>query len=91
MLVKEVEHHDQILRKVVERATAANLKLNFEKCKVRQSSVKYMGHIIASEGLQPDPSKVQAIVDMPQPQAKEGVRRFLGLVQKKDMLSICII
>ena len=24
---KEVEHHDQILRKVVERATAANLKL----------------------------------------------------------------
>ena len=40
-----------------------------------------MGYIITSEGLQPDPKKVQAIVDMPQPQDKEGVRRFLGLVQ----------
>lgn len=39
-----VEEHDAILRRVVERATSYNLKLNFNKCHIRQSVVPYMGH-----------------------------------------------
>jgi hypothetical protein len=37
--------------------------------------------MVTSEGLSPDPAKVRAIVDMPMPQSKEDVRRFIGIVQ----------
>lgn len=40
-----------------------------------------MGHVISAEGLQIDPEKVKAIIAMPAPSDKDGVRRFLGLVQ----------
>ena len=40
-----------------------------------------MGHIISSQGLQVDAEKVNAIVNMPAPTAKDGFRRFLGMVQ----------
>ena len=39
-----------------------------------------MGVVISSEGLKPDPSKVRAIVDMPDPQDKEGVKRLIGML-----------
>ena len=36
--------------------------------------------MVSAEGLKPDPDKVKAIAEYPQPQTKEGLRRFLGLV-----------
>lgn len=75
-----VKMHDEILRKVIERATSYNLKLNFNKCHIRQSQVPYIGHLLTADGLKPDPAKVQAVRGMPEPADKEGVRRFLGFV-----------
>ena len=72
--------HDTILRKVVERATSYNLKLNFDKCHIRQSAVPYVGHLITADGLKPDPAKTEAVRCMPPPVDKDGVRRFLGFV-----------
>ena len=60
-----MSHHDHILREVIQRATNYNLKLNFEKCKIRQSRVTYMGHVISEDGLSADPDKVKAIVEIP--------------------------
>ena len=40
-----------------------------------------MGHIISVEGLKPYPEKVRAMKDMPLPETKEDVRRFLGSIQ----------
>ena len=40
-----------------------------------------MGHIISAEGLKPDPEKVKAMKDMPPPETKEDVRRFLGSIR----------
>ena len=74
------EHHDKVLRQVIQRATSYNLKLNMDKCRIRQSAVSYVGHLLTSEGLLPDPSKVSAIHDMPTPQNKDDVKRFLGFV-----------
>ncbi|XP_060085903.1 uncharacterized protein K02A2.6-like [Ylistrum balloti] len=77
----DIQHHDRILREVVERASSYNLKLNFDKCRVRKTRVSYVGHILTDKGVEADPEKVRAITDMPAPCDKEGVRRFLGLVQ----------
>lgn len=71
-----IQQHDAILCTVVERAARYNLKLNFNKCHIRQSSVPYVGHMITADGLRPDPAKVDAVRRMPPPSDKEGVHRF---------------
>ena len=78
---RDTAHHDSVLEKVLDRARSYNLKLNFEKAKVGKQQVQYVGHIISAEGLKPDPEKGRAMKDMPPPQTKEDVPRFLGSVQ----------
>ena len=39
-----------------------------------------MGHLLISHGLKPDPAKVSAILDMPEPADIAAVRRFIGTV-----------
>ena len=75
-----VEQHDQILKQVLQRACEYNLKLNFDKVKVRQDQVSYVGHLITKDGLKPDPEKVKAMNDMPHPTCKQSTRRLLGFV-----------
>ena len=40
-----------------------------------------MGHVISDKGISPDPSKVEAVVNVQIPSDVEGVRRFCGFVQ----------
>jgi len=40
-----------------------------------------IGHVATANGLQVDPHKVKAILDMPPPGDVAGVRRILGFVQ----------
>ena len=47
------------------------LKLNKEKCKIRQKEVPYVGHLLTTEGLKIDPQKVKAIDEMPEPRQKK--------------------
>ena len=74
------EEHDNRLQMVLQKCGAENIKLKKEKCYLKQNSVKYLGHIISSQGMQPDPEKVEAIRSMPSPEDKQGVQRLLGLV-----------
>jgi len=82
---RDITHHGSVLEAVLEavlnRARTYNLKLNFEKVRVRKQQVQYVGHIISAEGLKLDPEKVRAMKDMPPPETKEDVRRFLGSIQ----------
>ncbi|XP_052242487.1 uncharacterized protein K02A2.6-like [Dreissena polymorpha] len=77
----DIEHHDKIFKTVIKCATEYNLKLNYDKCMIRQTSVPYMGHILSESGLKADPAKLKSILEMPTPKDKEGVRRFLGFIQ----------
>ena len=73
--------HDTNLRHLLQRARERNLKLNKKKLKLCLSEVSYMGHKLTREGLCPDPAKVKAIIDMPRPDNKKAVERFLGCLQ----------
>ena len=44
------------------------------------SSVDYLGHVISSEGLSPNPEKICAIVDAPALRDVQQLRSFLGLL-----------
>uniref|UniRef100_A0A8C4R625 Reverse transcriptase/retrotransposon-derived protein RNase H-like domain-containing protein n=1 Tax=Eptatretus burgeri TaxID=7764 RepID=A0A8C4R625_EPTBU len=42
--------------------------------------VRYVGYLLAADGLKPDPSRIEAFRNMPIPWNKEDVQRFLGFV-----------
>ena len=75
------EEHDKIFAQVLERARSEGIKFTKEKiqCKVRE--VKYIGNIISSDEMKPDPAKINAIVNMQRPDSLESLRRLLGLVK----------
>lgn len=59
---------------------ASGLKLNQAKCRLRQTELKFFGHIISPDGVKPDSSKVEAITKMAVPTNVEQLRQVLGLV-----------
>ena len=72
--------HDRNLIAVLERFEQHHVKLNLSKMKFLVREAIFMGHVITTDGLQPNPVTAQAIVNMPTPKDKEGVRRFLGKI-----------
>ena len=72
--------HDKILKAVLDRIQAANLKLNREKCVFGVQQLKFLGHTFTENGIKPDESKVKAILEMPRLQSKQDLRRFMGMV-----------
>ena len=73
------EEHLVHLSKVMGRLRSANLKLKLTKCHFVRPRVEYLGHVISSEGLSPNPKQVAAVTNYPQPQSLTQVRQFLGL------------
>ena len=72
--------HDSRLRNVLRRIRDSGLKLNKEKCMFNVSELTYLGHILTSEGVKPDPKKKRAITNMQFPQSKNELRTFPGMV-----------
>ncbi len=77
---RTIEEHDQRLKATLDRTKLIGMTLNPDKCKLRVTEVTYLGHKLTGEGVPPDQSKVEAIINMPAPQDKAGVQRLLGMV-----------
>ena len=72
--------HDRNLIALLQRFSERNFKLNKDKFVFKQQKLKYCGHILTSEGILPDPAKVEAITQMPRPRSKSEVRRLLEMI-----------
>ena len=77
---KDEESHDRALRNVLERAREKGVKLKRQKCRIKIPEVVYIGDKISKDGIKPDESKIEAILNMPGPQNKKDVERLLGMV-----------
>lgn len=77
---KTLDEHDRNLKLTLDRVKAINMTLNKDKLKVRETELVYLGEKLTADGLKPDESKIQAIVDYPRPQNKQDVLRLLGMV-----------
>ena len=72
--------HDRDLIAVLERFEQHHVKLNLRKWKFLVREAVFMGHVITTDGLQPNPVTFHATVNIPIPKDKQGVRRFLGTI-----------
>ena len=75
----DMADHDRNMKIVLDRLREICLRLNVNKCKFRITEVKYVGNVFTSKGLLPDPEKVTAINEMPAPEDKKSLQRFLGM------------
>ena len=51
----------------------------YSKCEFWLRSVRVLGHIISSEGVEIDPTKTEAVKKLPRPLTPTEIRSFLGL------------
>src|SRR5277367_1711842 len=71
--------HDSRLQGVLERLKKARVTLN-SKCEFSKRTIRFLGHIVDSQGIRPDEAKIEAIMKMPRPEGVADIRRLLGMV-----------
>ena len=74
------EEHLNRLESIFKRLQTAGLKLKPSKCKFFRRSIKYLGHIVSSDGVGTDPDKTSSIEEWPIPTTVKQVQSFLGFV-----------
>ena len=73
------EEHLEHLNLVFQRIRKAGLKLNKAKCNFVRKELLFLGHVVNNDGISPDPSTIQKILDFPQPRTIKELRSFLEL------------
>jgi hypothetical protein len=76
---KNDEDHAKHLHIVLQCLRDHQLYAKFSKCELWLDSVKFLGHIISSEGIAIDPSKVQEVMEWKPPTSVHLICSFLGL------------
>ncbi|XP_052891252.1 uncharacterized protein K02A2.6-like [Anopheles moucheti] len=77
---KTQEEHDAALKETLQRIKDYGFTIRKEKCSFNKPEIRYLGHIIDSRGLRPDPAKIDAIKKLPSPTDVTGVRSFIGAI-----------
>ncbi|KAL0313312.1 UNVERIFIED_CONTAM: Retrovirus-related Pol polyprotein from transposon [Sesamum radiatum] len=73
------EEHKKYLRAVLQILREKQLYAKFSKCEFWMEEIAFLGHIISKEEVQPNPTKVKAILEWESPMNTSEVRSFLGL------------
>jgi len=71
-----INHLEQIF-KILEQA---GITLARHKCTFGAQTVKFLGHIVSTNGIKMNPAKVDAVQAYPQPKTRKELRKFLGVV-----------
>lgn len=75
---RNLEIHNKNLQDVFERLRKVNLKLNPQKCEFLKKEILYLGHSISSEGILPDPEKINTVKNYPCPKSTDEAKRFVA-------------
>ena len=59
-----------------------NMKLNPVKCAFGVSIGKFMGFIVNNQGIEANPNKIKAVLDMPSPSSIKEVQRLTGRISR---------
>ena len=76
MLVKSKrqKNHIQDLTKCFSILCKYNMKLNPQKCSFGVSSGKFLGFIVNAQGIEANPDKIKALIEMPSPKKHKDVQ-----------------
>jgi transposase InsO family protein len=72
--------HLNDLEEVFIRLKDANITLNLNKCSFFRKKIKYLGHTISREGVQPCRERVQGLINKQSPTSIKELRTWLGMI-----------
>ncbi|XP_038063014.1 uncharacterized protein K02A2.6-like [Patiria miniata] len=75
---RDQKDHDANLSAVLNRLTELGVTLNYDKCHFNLSNLRFLCHTVSSEGLTPDPTHVEALLNAPKPTDPSTLRSFMG-------------
>ncbi|GJV00332.1 hypothetical protein Tco_1329602 [Tanacetum coccineum] len=73
------KEHEEHLKIILELLKKEELYAKFSKCEFWIPKVQFLGHVIDSEGIHVDPSKIESIKDWTSPKSPTEIHQFLGL------------
>ena len=77
---KSEQDHDKNMHGMMARCVSAGIKLNPDKCQIKEDKIQFYGVICSNKGIQPDPKKISALQQMAPPKDQREMLSFLGLV-----------
>ena len=72
--------HDETVIKVMEMAKKVDMRFNPSKCQFKRQQVQFFGLILTCNGIAPDPLKIMALKNLPEPKDEKLLQSFLGMV-----------
>jgi hypothetical protein len=73
------QEHAKHLKKVLDILREKKLFAKLKKCEFWLEKVSFLGHVISGDGIEVDPSKIEAVVKWERPTNVHEIRSFLGL------------
>ena len=64
----------KLMAEIMMKQYRGQLKIKKDMCHFRCTSVSFFGEIISWNGVQPDPQKVKALMEMPPPKVKKELQ-----------------
>ena len=73
-----IEDHLERIREVFECPKEAGFKMRAEKCDFMRTETKYLGRVVSSKGIKPDPAVLSKVQEWMSPRNREELQSFLG-------------
>lgn len=82
MLVKSVQplNHTHDLQEAFKTLNQYEMKFNLAKCAFGVSSGKFLGYMVSNQGIEANPEKIQAILDMQSPKNTKQLQQLTGRI-----------
>ena len=74
-----LEEHEKHVKVVLETLNEAGMILNLEKCQFFVMEVKFLGHLVSTDGIRPDPGNIAKVLEWLAPCTITDVRGFNNL------------
>ena len=80
IFTETLDHHREVVKKVLKILEGHKLYLKAEKCEFEKEKIEYLGLIISHGQIEMDPVKVEGVSKWPEPRNVKEVQSFLGFV-----------
>nr|GFC49072.1 putative reverse transcriptase domain-containing protein [Tanacetum cinerariifolium] len=78
---KNQKEHEEHLKAILELLKKEELYAKFSKCEFWIPKVQFLSHVIDSQGIHVDPTKIESVKDWASPKSPTEIRQFLGLAR----------
>lgn len=74
-----LKEHLNSLKLIFKKLAEHKLKIQFDKCSFMRKNTEFLGHVLTSEGMKPNPNKIKCIEDFVLPKTEKQLKGFLGV------------